>query len=277
MKTEKANVIKYLKGIFYGLVYGAASPIPGISGGTLAVFANIYEDFFSSASLATARKNIPFLITFTIGCTLGLFGISHVMTFLLDNYGQIMYFSFIGLIVGCVPMVFTKAKSDKFKVRDIIILIIAFGLMIFLAFAGGDLSTNSSLEQLGGLSPGLLAWLFFASFISSVAMLIPGLGGSIMMLAFGIYVIYIEALSGLDFFLISVLGFAMLLGLAAGILLIKKLLASFSQTLYCAILGFITGSIFIIYPGFSFDLNGLLSIIFALGFSVLAFCLSRKS
>lgn len=259
------------------MLYGAASPIPGISGGTLFVFFNIYEDFFHSASFANVKKNVPLLIAFLLGSAVGLLGISQVIMHLLTYYEQIMYFSFIGLILGCIPMIYKKTTVDKIKRTNVAIFIIALSFMIFLALMGGEVYTNVSLEQLGGVTPAIVTWVFIASFISAIAMLIPGVGGSIMMLAFGIYTIYIEALSTLDPLMISVLLISMALGILAGIKIIKNMLVSRPQTLYGAILGFIIGSIFIVFPGFSMDLEGLLSIIFMVACTILAYRLTKKT
>ena len=268
--------IKCLKGAALGLLYGAVSPIPGISGGTLFVFFNIFEDFFNSANWANLKKNLPMLISFLFGCLGGLLGVSIVIMHLITYYEQIMYFSFIGLILGCIPMIYKKATLTKVKRSSAAIFIIAFSFMLFLAFTGGELYTNTSLEDLERITVTLVVWVFIASFISSIAILIPGVGGSIMMLAFGIYTIYIESIATLNPIMLPVLIISMALGIVAGIKIIQKMLASCPQALYGALLGFIIGSIFIIYPGFYFNAEGLFSIVCLILFATLTYKLSRK-
>jgi len=272
----EVNAMKCLKGFIYGLLFGSTSPIPGISAGTLAVLLNIYEKFFNSVSMANVKKNLPFLISFLFGWGYGLFWVSNVIMFLHDNYGQIMYFCFIGLILGCVPMTFVKVKADKVRPKNVLIFTFALSFMIFLAFSSDSITANSTLEQLGGMTLPVLARIFVLAFISAMTMLIPGIGGSLMMLVFGIYTVYVESISTLNPVIISVFVVSMILGVWAGIRLIKKMLELYSQSLYCAILGFIIGSVFIIYPGFSVDVEGVLSIIFAVLFAVLAYRLSKK-
>jgi uncharacterized membrane protein len=68
----------------------------------------------------------------------------------------------------------------------------------------------------------------------------------------------------------------MILGVLAGIVLTKKLLERFSQALYFAILGFVMGSLLIVYPWFSFDLTGLVSVFAAFFCCIFAFWLSKK-
>ena len=258
------------------MIFGFTSPIPGVSAGTVAILLNVYEKFFNSISMAAAKKNLLSIISFLAGWGAALFGVSNLMIFLFDNHGQIISFSFIGLILGCIPVIYKKAITDKIKLKNIFIFFSAFAFMLFLAFYGGDLNMNSTLEQLGGITPALLGWLFLSSFISSMAMLIPGVGGSLMMFVFGVYTIYIEAIATLNPILLIVFMVSMILGVLAGIIVTKKMLVSYSQSLYFAILGFILGSLFIIYPGFSIDITGLLSVVFALLCAVLAYRFSKN-
>lgn len=270
------DIIKIIKGSVYGLVFGFASPIPGVSAGTMAILLNVYESFFTTISLDVVKKNRIFTISFLSGWLLGLFGISSIMIFLIENYEQIIFFSFIGLILGSLPMIYKKATVEKVRVRNVSMFFIALAFMFFTAFYGGNLSTNATIAELGGVTLSLLAWVFFASFISSMAMLIPGVGGSLIMLILGIYTIYIESISTLNVTLLSVFIVSMVFGVMAGVVFTKKMLTYYSQTLYFSILGFIIGSLLIIYPGFSMDIEGLISAVFALAFAALAYWLSKR-
>ena len=271
----KGGVIRCLKSIAYGFVFGFASPVPGISAGSLAIILNVYESFFSSISVAYVQKNLLPTIIFLVGWAAGLLGVSSFIMFLLENYNMAISFSFMGLIIGCLPVIYKKATAGSVKKANVGFFFIAFAVMLFFALTGDDY-TNSTLEQLGGISPALIAWVFFASTISSMAMLVPGVGGSLMMLVFGIYALYIEAVSTLNPVLLITFGISMVLGVLAGIVITKKILELFSQALYFAILGFIAGSLFIIYPGFILNAEGVLSIILAIGFAALAYWFSTK-
>ena len=247
----------------YGVIFGFASPIPGVSVGTMAILFNVYDKFFSSINVDTVKKNILSVILFSLGWAGGLFGISWIMMFLFENHGRMISFAFMGLIAGCLPMIYKRATVDKVKRKNVAIFAAALALMVFLAIFGDDLTANNTLEQFGGITPTLLAWLFFACFVSSIAMLIPGVGGSLIMIVFGIYTVYLEAVSTLNAVILIVFGVSMVLGILAGIVITKKLLNSFSQSLYSAILGLIIGSLVVIYPGFSVNLEMLLSIALA--------------
>ena len=235
----------------------------------------MYESFFTAINLAYVKKNLTQTIVFLIGWAGGLLGISSFIMFLFENYNMAISFGFMGLIIGCLPIIFTKAKTEKVKIKNIGVFVIAFGIMLFFAFTSDDYA-NSTLEQLGGLSPSLVVWVFFASFVSSMAMLVPGVGGSLMMLVMGIYALYIEAVSTLNIILLITFGISMVLGVLAGIVITKKILELFSQSLYFAILGFIAGSLFLIYPGFTLNTEGILSVFLLIGFAVFAYWFSKK-
>ena len=271
----KGCIIKSFKSFAYGFVFGFASPVPGISAGSLAVILNVYESFFTAISVAYVKSNLMPTLIFLVGWAAGLLGVSSFIMFLFENYNMAISFSFMGLIIGCLPIIYRKAKTEKLKKTNIGVFVIAFAIMLFFAFTGGDY-TNSTLEQLGGITPSLIVRVFFASFISSMAMLVPGVGGSLMMLVFGIYALYIEAVSTINPVLLLTFGTSMVLGVLAGILITKKLLELFAQALYFAILGFIIGSLFIIYPGFEGNAEGILSIFLVIVFAAFAYWFSTK-
>ena len=263
------------KGFIYGLVFGSLSPIPGISAGTLAVFFNIYEQFFNVFTWENVKKNVPFFVMFAVGSIVGLAGVSNLLMFLMEYHQQMLLFSFKGLIIGCVPMVYLKARTDRINPLNVGVFAISLGIMLFIAFFG-ELGANMTLEQLGGISPLIITWVFAASFVSSASMLVPGFGGSLAMLVFGIYAIYIEAISTVNLGMLAVFIVSMGLGLWVGIRIIRKLLKTHAKTLYSGILGFVVGSIFIMYPGFEPDMQGLISVVLACVFALLAYRFSKE-
>ena len=276
LKERIQNITKSSKGFVFGLLFGSTSPIPGVSAGTLAVFLNIYEDMFNSINFDTIKKNWFVSGFFFIGSMIGLFGGSKLIGLLYQNYTQVVVFSLMGLILGCFPALFKKAIAKHITLNNILVFLFSFTIMIALALISSE-DANGSLDQLGSLTPTLIAWLFLAGSISGMAMLIPGVGGSLMMIVLGIYGIYLEAIQTLRFGILTVLLVSMLIGIFWGAKITKKLLNSFSQTLYSSISGFVLGSAFFIFPGFSNNVKeGVLSIVFALLFGWLAYTFSKQ-
>ena len=65
--------MKALLNIIYGAIIGIANIIPGVSGGTMAVVLNIYDECISSVSnfFKDIKKNLQFLIPLGVGAVAG--------------------------------------------------------------------------------------------------------------------------------------------------------------------------------------------------------------
>jgi len=257
------QIKKYIKLLLYGVMFGFGSPIPGVSVGTMAILLNVYDDFFLKISVSFVKQNILGTIVFLAGWGLGLLSISNLFMLLLDYHARILHFFFMGLILGCLPMVYKKAGIVRFSVWYIVAAVIAFSFMLLLFIFGGD-TANSTLYDMGGLTFQIGVWLVVASIISATMMLVPGIGGSLILLVLGVYAIYMEAVSQLDILVLALLAIGLIFGILVGIFVTRKLLEKFPQIVYCAIFGFVSGSLLILFPGFTLDLTGIISIVAAL-------------
>lgn len=128
-------------GIIYGVVFGIANIIPGVSGGTMLVIFGCYDKVCGALSLdfKEIKKNIKFLIFFGIGAALGIVGFSNIISFLFDKFPTETYMFFIGLILGSIPLIIRSATvKEKFKPLCAIPFIIALGLVVGLAVLEKD-------------------------------------------------------------------------------------------------------------------------------------------
>ena len=82
-----------------------------------------------------------------------------------------------------------------------------------------------------------------------MAMLLPGVSGSFILLLLGVYATAINALSTLNFPIIVVIGAGVIVGFAVSSRAIHYLLNRFTHAMFAIIIGLIIGSIFVIYPG----------------------------
>ena len=110
--------MNFLKNLICGACIGIAEAIPGVSGGTVAVLLKIYDELIGSISKLRKefKKSILFLIPIVLGMGLGLFGFSHVITYLLENFPMAVNYFFVGLIVGLVPMLLRRSLDGGFRV-----------------------------------------------------------------------------------------------------------------------------------------------------------------
>lgn len=284
-----------IKNIIIGAVIGVANIIPGVSGGTMMVILNVFDKIVDAIGnfRKNVKRNILFLLPILVGAAAGILAFSKGITFMLDNYPMITNFFFIGLIVGSVPLVCRSAfqknggKMEPKKIRpvSVIAFLAACALLVVIAFT----STSETTVDLTGFQVdfGMMAWLFFGGVIASIAMIIPGVSGSFVMVLLGIYPIVTGAVAmlvpfNMDRFLHIILpiglpaGLGILVGLLVGAKLIDVLIKKFPQETYFGILGLLVGSLFDLYPGFAFDWQGAVSVLVLLvGFALAYFSSSE--
>lgn len=267
--------MKTLINFFYGVIIGVANVIPVLSGGTMAVIFNIYDDILYAISWKNFRKNAYFLCTLGAGALVGIFFFSHVMTYLLEHFEMPLNYSFIGLILGGIPMIYKKAHQKKAKPSHYFIFAAAFVIMVLMAVLNQSSVSNKSLAEAGGPGPGLYLWLVAVTAISTVSMILPGISGSLVMFLLGAYTICIEAVASLDFITLFPICLGVLIGGYIGLKSIKSMLRNHPQELYSAILGLIIGSLFSIYPGPPSGINGFICIILLLLFTLVSYIFIR--
>lgn len=282
---------------FIGIAVGIANVIPGVSGGTLAVVFNIYDKFVNAITFNIKKliENRKFIIPLILGMLSGILLFSKIITILYEHYPLQTNYFFTGLVIGSLPLLFRfmiKKEETNFSVKKIISIIICaiIGFAILMTFNYLEtIFDKSSIEKiiLPEIHPTLLFRIFIAGILGAIAMIIPGISGSLLMLMMGVYQIIICAIPSLfvkdDFFhalfLLLPNGIGVLLGLVFGAKLISFLIKKVPNQTYAVIFGLIFGSIFSVFPGFS-ELNSVLPIISSIlcllaGFSLAYF--SSKS
>ena len=272
--------MQHIKNLLAGIVIGVANTIPGVSGGTMAVVLNMYDKILNAVSLKKLKDNLAFLICLGLGGIIGILAFSKIIVILLNTYPLILNYIFIGLIIGSLPIIFKHAKysneQNTIKSWNFIFGIVTFSIMVFLSFAEKGNLTNSSLSDMGGMSTAVAIYLFIAALVSSVAMLLPGISGSLLLLIFGVYAVIMEAIDNFYMPVLLPVAFGVGIGILAGIKLIRELLNRFPQPIYLSILGLMLGSIFPIWPGFSFSIQGVIAILLAIIFGLLAYFSARS-
>lgn len=270
------SFMEYIKTAVFGLLIGIANAIPGVSGGTMAVILNIYDKIMYALSFKNLKNNLKFLIPLGLGAVLGVFVLSNVIVAAMENYPVILNFCFIGLVIGSIPAIYKRAKGDEMHQRNWIFFALALALMVFLTFANPEATANKSIAEFGGASLWLCAWFFFTGAIGCVAMILPGLSGSLILLLFGTYGAIMESIATFNFILIGAAGAGILTGGIVGVKVIKKMLRFHPQALYFGILGLMVGSIIVIWPGFAANMEGLIAIVGLILFTLAAYFLSSE-
>ena len=259
-ERRKNNI---LKNLISGIIIGIGFIIPGVSGGILAVLLGIYDKIIYSISnfRKDILKNAGFLFVVLAGVLIGSIMFSNVLIYLLNTREYAIKYVFMGLIIGGIPALINEIKKQGEKKVDFkfIFLALLFSIGLFVVEKTELLKFDSSNLTVLNL---LIAGLFY-----SAGKIIPGISGAALLMLLGIYEYLLGILANpltLSFmelikltpFFISFVGSSYLL-----IKIINLLLKKHYNKTYSAILGFVLGSILFIYPGFSFDIRGILCII----------------
>lgn len=95
----------------------------------------------------------------------------------------------------------------------------------------------------------------------SAGIVIPGVSKTVILMMLGLYQIYLSAISTMNLSILFPMGIGLLIGGFLFLCLINFLLKFAKSYTYFGIIGFVLGSIFVIYPGFTFDMHGFVSVI----------------
>ena len=251
MKNNKISV--FLK----GLIVGGTMTVPGVSGGSMAMILGIYERLISSISsfFKQIKENSIFLGIFLMGSFLGMFLFANGLLSLMEAYPMPVRYFFIGAVAGGIPMIFREANVKKATWKSIGYLILGIIIVSLIALLPNGLFSVNNSGFLGILLQ------IIGGFVIAVALVLPGISVSQMLLMLGLYEEVITAIGTLNILGILPLG----IGVVAGILLTTKLLENamknYPQATYLIVLGFILGSLSELFPGFTGDVTQFISVI----------------
>lgn len=239
-----------------GAWIGGTMTVPGVSGGSMAMILGVYDRLIGSVNgifhKERRRESILFLLKFLLGAVAGLFLFSKLITFLLENEACAFptRFFFLGAVVGGAPMIFRSAGVKRVSAAVFLYPIIGIAAALSISLI------PSGLFEIGGegflsLLLGILIQLV-GGLVIAVALVLPGISVSQMLLVLGIYEPLTEAVSSLDF--MALLSFIpLVIGTLAGIFLttgiLERAMGRHPMGTYLLIFGFILGSLPELFPG----------------------------
>ena len=271
---SKTNIyLKNLLLVLKGVAMGAANKVPGVSGGIIALIGGFYEELinsfqhFNSYSLKLVLKgdfksfwnyiNGNFLSFLFFGVIVSYFSVSLLLDYLLEKYELFVIGGFFGMILASIHVIIKQVKLWNISTYIIFFIGLSFGLI--LSFS----SPSSENDQ--------LFFVFFCGIISVSGMTIPGLSGSFLLLILGNYnLLLIDAVNALFkvtseafflnfdslndpyikrlFIIMIVFAIGSLFGLILFSNLLKWVLEKFPNHTLGLIIGFICGTVILVYP-----------------------------
>jgi uncharacterized membrane protein len=256
-----------------GLSMGAANKVPGVSGGMVSFVLGFYEEMIYSFKKINFKAfkllfngrfksfyyytNAPFLVLVFSGSMFSYFSVSLVLDYLIDNYELYVWSTFFGMIIGSIYYI-SKDFND-WNTKNTV-------SMIAGAIIGISISFMSPAKENDNL------WfVFFCGIIGVSGMTLPGLSGSFILILMGNYVLLLvdsvamlfktltEIFTGDFSFMdsqerinyLKIIG-TFTLGSAFGLVTTSHILGwvlkRWHQIVTAVIIGFIAGSLGIVWP-----------------------------
>lgn len=255
------KVLSYIKILLCGMIFGVANVIPWVSGGTMLVVFGMYDRLTEAISgIKAIFRNIVFLVFFGVGAGVGILGFAKLLNSLFENFPVQTNMYFIGLILGSIPLVYRLGTEEqKAKPLCLVPLLIAGAVVVGLAVLQNSMGdAEQAAESVAGFDILMTIKLVVFAFIAAVAMIIPGVSGSFVMMLLGVYQTVISAIqfNALNFYVIIPVVVGVVLGVILGAKIISTLMKKFKLMAYSAIMGLVIGSVYAILPnGFGFNLQ----------------------
>ncbi|SHI14003.1 DUF368 domain-containing protein [Clostridium intestinale] len=259
------NIVTVIKGVVIGL----ATLVPGVSGGTMAIILGVYDDLIHSISsfFKDWKKNSLFLIQIGIGAVVGMGAFSKIIEQALVKYENPMIYLFLGIICGGIPVLYKKSLSPERKKSDLMFLVIGFIIVFIMTLQPSavlTLATDTGVKS--------TIFLVIAGFIIAVALILPGISTSFMLLTLGLYSITLEAINTFNLAYLLPIVIGAVIGTLSTTKLIENLLQKYPSKTYLLILGFVIGSLLEVFSGIPEGFDIIYCIItFIVGFTVIKY------
>ncbi|MHC1721606.1 MAG: DUF368 domain-containing protein [Aminipila sp.] len=245
IKQNKLNDYFFIK-LIKGFIVGSSMLVPGVSGGTMAIILGIYDDLIHAVNALKSNFKEHGLLLLQYG-TAGIIGIillSGPMLGAVTTWQKPMMFLFLGAILGSFPPLYKKATMNKVKrVNKGAVVIGATIAYLITLFPEGLLD----------FGPGFHLYSFFmlliAGVVIAVALILPGISASYVLLMLGMYDLTLKAIKNFDITYLMPLVIGTVVGtfLTAGIIELE--MKRHPQFTYMLIIGFMIGSLIEVFPG----------------------------
>ncbi|MBR5140041.1 MAG: DUF368 domain-containing protein [Clostridia bacterium] len=246
--VRRTGMKAFFTDVLSGICIGVAFIIPGFSGGSVAAILGIYERLISAIAdiLKDFKSSIKTLLPIGVGMIVGIISLLYPLSWALSEFPIPTVSLFVGLAIGGLPSITEKLKNEKIKYTRVIPFVLAMLLVISISFM--PIGTDKNLLS---LSIGGYILLFVIGILSSSALVIPGISGSMLLLILGYYNPIIGLVTehlflGKDFgtsiIVLMITGIGVIVGFIGISVIMKKLFAKCPKATYAAIFGFIIGS-----------------------------------
>lgn len=237
----------WLKRMIQGFAIGAVMLVPGVSGGTMAIILGIYDEMIHSVSVLRKdpRRHGLHLLQYAVAGVAGLVLMSGPMLALLHLWTNPMLFLFIGAITASIPPLWRRVRVAKVRGINLLFSLLGAGIAISTEFLPRDFFQF----QEGMSYPVYVLALIFIGIVIAIALILPGISGSYVLLMLGMYDITLLALRQVNLPYLIPLGIGLVVGTYSCAGILEREMKRHPQFTYMLIIGFMIGSVIQIFPG----------------------------
>lgn len=298
---------KWIKTFLAGMAIGLGSAVPGVSGGTIAVIFGVYNNIIWAVSnlFKHFKEAFRVLLPTLLGVVIAFIPAFYLMDKALYGFVFGVICIFAGFIIGSIPGIKDEVKDVKPRKSLIIILIIS--ALVAIGLGVGSVLVKADVSYYLINTP---VWFYFVlipvGFIASVALVVPGLSGGMILLLMGFYAPLVKYIKSTleacihgnwgDFGHLVLIVVCLAVGILLGFYFISRLmhflLSKFHDHTFYSIIGFVLGSIpalffnFEIYNYYQMWAQGLsgytpiyieipLGVVLLIGIAILSYLLVR--
>ncbi|GAA0877475.1 DUF368 domain-containing protein [Algoriphagus jejuensis] len=246
MKSTKKYALTYFK----GMAMGAADIVPGVSGGSIALIAGIYQELLNSINSFTLDNvkllakfelkgffkavNGSFLLSLFLGILTSVFALSSVITYLMSNHPIPLWSFFTGLILVSAFLILRDIK--RWHLGVVLAVIVGAGIAWWVTNLPPTTTPNAT-------------WFTFLSgSIAICAMILPGISGSFILLILGQYEAILQAVKDRNIFKLAVFAAGCVVGILSFSRLVSWLLKKYHSATIGLLSGFMLGSVNELWP-----------------------------
>ena len=260
------KIKEWFRKLVAGLAIGAGAAIPGVSGAAIAVIFHVYEDIIGAVNNFRKRFGwaIKVLIPILLGILIAVVACIIIFSYAFEYLMFVLICVFAGFLIGSFPGITDEVKGTKVNRKYALLIGIGALFVIVLGVVNVIVGLNGFTVKALFDDP---QWYLFLILIpvgavAAVALTVPGLSGSLILLILGFYRPLVDNAKGWasemlkqgDFThtgaLFGVLG-CFAIGCLIGVVVVSKimniLLKKWRKETFFAIIGFIAGSIFVLF------------------------------
>ncbi|MEG1931091.1 MAG: DUF368 domain-containing protein [Anaerovorax sp.] len=237
---------RLLTKLIKGFAIGASMLVPGASGGTMAIVLGIYDDLIHAVSCLREnwKANGTLLLQYGISGIVGVLILSGPMLKALNLWHKPMMFLFLGAIIASIPPLYKKATLDSVKFRNIGAVAVGAGIAYLITlFPKGLLDFQGHLDFIAVLT------LLVAGVAIAIALVLPGISASYLLLLLGIYDLTLQAISDFNVAYLAPIAIGVIVGTLLSAKLLEREMKRHPQFTYMLIIGFMLGSLMEVFPG----------------------------